>query len=232
MTEYSTAHAVREIAEELIPAHHSHLIEFGARIEYVWRDEAAKSKGKIVLGKARRISGLNAFLAREDRSVEGEGVQDFFVVEIAEDTWADLTPAQRRALVDHELSHCGVDWGEAGDLETRLVLRAHDCEEFCSVVRRHGLWKPDLAALVRFGAEAEQLELLPKVQASTEVQAMGLLDVLRRVGASADDAVAMSLLDRRLAAVSAGLDDDITDATWLTVVQALRAEAEAGVDAP
>ncbi len=61
---YSEAPEVREVAQELIQIHHSHLS--GQRIEYVFRSEPAKDKGKEVWGKARKIGGLNAFLADAD----------------------------------------------------------------------------------------------------------------------------------------------------------------------
>lgn len=220
MTDYSQADAVKAIAAELVPLHHRHLI--GHRVEFVWRDTAAKKAGKVVLGRARKISGLNAFLAREDQTLEGEGVPDFFVIEIAEDEWGDLREPQRVALVDHELSHCAVMPDEDGLL--KLSMAPHDCEEFCSVVERHGLWRPDVTAFVH-AARAVQLELIPggrrDIRDVPEAQVAALAEVLRGVDASADDALAMSLLDRRLAASVAGLDD-VADSTWTLVVQALR----------
>jgi hypothetical protein len=51
--------------------------------------------------------------------------------------WAQLTPPQRIALVDHELAHC--EQTDAG-----WTMAGHDVEEFRSIVGRWGLWTPDL----------------------------------------------------------------------------------------
>ncbi len=148
-TEYRPASAAAEIAADLIPRHHDDLI--GVRIEYVFRSKAAKSKGRVVLGRARKVGGLNAFLAAEDEPDEVAVDPDaFFVLEFAEDEWASLSHRQRVALVDHELSHCVVEYGDDG--ERKLGLVGHDLEEFEAIVYRHGLWKPDVTRFVRAGA--------------------------------------------------------------------------------
>lgn len=228
-TAYTDAAPVRLIASELVPTHHRDLISFGARIEFVWRDKASKKGGKTVLGKARRVSGLNAYLAREDQGIEGEDVPDFFVIEIAEDVWPALTPRQQTALVDHELSHCAIDH-ETG----KLVMRPHDCEEFCAVVERHGLWRQDVQEFVN-AAKGVQLDLIPggrhgDVRDRPEAQVAALVELLRRAGAKSEDAFAMGLLDRRIAAAAAGLED-VADSMWVTVVHALRATERAGEEA-
>lgn len=138
---YSPAPEVAAIAVGLIASHHTQLAD--APIVYVFRAKATQSKGHLVLGRARRVSGLNAFLVAlaagdvsEDEPEEGH---DFFVMEIAQDMWATASEQQKAALIDHELSHFGVD-PEKGT----FVIRGHDIEEFADVVARHGLWQPDL----------------------------------------------------------------------------------------
>ena len=106
-TTYRPAPAVQRIAEQLIHKHHTHLQD--AHIEYVYRDKASKSGGKTVWGKARKISGLNAYLAASNGASDIVYADDFFVIEIAEDVWGQLKPAQREALVDHELCHCTIE---------------------------------------------------------------------------------------------------------------------------
>lgn len=162
--EYKRAPEVEEIANELIAKHHTHLVN--ERIEYVFRSTVQKQGGKEIWGKARKISGLNAFLSRSLRDTEmtieaGDNVvafdpsEDYFVIEIAGDVWKFLKPEARVALVDHELTHCGVDWDDEG--KKRLVLYPHDLEEFAEVVRRHGLWRQDIKA---FFHVAQQLKLV------------------------------------------------------------------------
>lgn len=144
MTEYREAPVAATIARDLIAAHHEHLAD--ARIEFVFRDKANKSHGRIVLGTARKVGGLNAYLARAI-TTEPEDLEPgppFFLIELALDQWLELDDNGRRALVDHELCHClaAVD-DETGELV--LSTRGHDLEEFTEIVDRHGLWKADLA---------------------------------------------------------------------------------------
>lgn len=162
MTTYFAAPEAEKIAERLIAEHHAHLID--TRVEFVFRDKAAKSHGKTVLGKTRKVSGLNAFLARRTDDGEDTTGADFFVVEIAQDEWEEMPPSQRRALVDHELCHCTIDYDEDKNVFT-LGIRAHDVEEFTEIVERHGLWKDDLA---EFGKAAkEQLALDLEAETAT-----------------------------------------------------------------
>lgn len=140
MTDYRPAPAVERIAAELIPKHHPELE--GVRIDYVFRDPPATSKGKQVWGTARKITGLSANLAAPEQS-DGRDVDDLFVIEIAETVWVMLEPSQRIALVDHELSHCTIDVDEDSETFT-LKTVAHDFEEFRGVIERHGLWDGSL----------------------------------------------------------------------------------------
>lgn len=142
---YSSAPEVKKIAEDLIPKHHEHLEQ--VQIEYVFRSEAAKEAGKTILGKARKVGGLNAFLlANEREELDDEETVTFFVIEIARDAWSGLTKAQRTGLVDHELTHCRTKYNDEGDLT--LYVAPHDLEEFHAVVERHGLWQRDVEIFV------------------------------------------------------------------------------------
>ena len=146
-TSYSPAPEVEAIASQLIDDYHPDLI--GAPITYVFRTPAAMSGGREVWGKARKITGLNAYLAGGP-----EGADAFLVIEIALDVWEQLTPAKRHALVDHELSHCSWD-----PLEGCSTV-GHDVEEFAAVISRHGLWTTTLDTFVRAGQlrlEAEDI---------------------------------------------------------------------------
>jgi hypothetical protein len=143
--DYTPAPAVERVAGTLIRKNHPDLAD--ERIEYVFRSEAAKENGKVVWGKARKVSGLNAFLARGE--ADELDVEDFFVIEIAAPVWSVLDAKQREALVDHELTHCTHKTNDKGDVT--LALLAHDVEEFKSIIERHGLWRPDLEEFVKAG---------------------------------------------------------------------------------
>jgi hypothetical protein len=89
-----------------------------------------------VLGKARKIGGLNAWLSEKTD-------EPYFVIEVAYDLWLGMTTAQKRALVDHELSHCRIKYSKTTG-EPSLYIAPHDLEEFNAIVERHGLWRDDV----------------------------------------------------------------------------------------
>lgn len=156
MTDYARAPEVAEIAADLIEGVPDHEDLEHAEIICVWRDKPKKSAGKLVLASARKVSGIAAFLVRSNAGeTDTSANRPLFVIEVARSTWADLTPAQQRALVDHELCHLRVSWDD--DDQVVLSMRGHDLEEFVAIVRRHGMWREDVAV---FSAEvAEQLAM-------------------------------------------------------------------------
>jgi len=140
--EYQPAPEVEEVARDLIHDYHPHL--GSVRIIYVFASESLTEKGKVVWGRAKKVSGLNAWLASENKSRDAATPDEFFVIEIHRATWLQLDEKCKKALVDHELSHCDVD------IETsKLSLRPHDLEEFNSIVRRYGLWRADVEYFIR-----------------------------------------------------------------------------------
>jgi hypothetical protein len=162
VTTYTAAFDASRIGKQLIDEVHTHLVD--VRVEFVFRDKAAKSHGRTVLGRARKVTGLNAFMAREITSdVETMPGEEFFLIELSEEDWNEMGPAQRRALVDHELTHCVAEV-EGGEL--KLWIRGHDLEEFAEVVDRNGLWEDNLKTFAEsikeqlgfFGPEPEPVE--------------------------------------------------------------------------
>lgn len=148
--EYQPAPEVEDVARDLIYDYHSHLAS--VRIIYVFASESLTEKGKVVWGRAKKVSGLNAWLASEDKSRDAAAPDEFFVIEIHRGTWLLLDEKCKKALVDHELSHCDVD------IETnKLSLRPHDLEEFNSIVRRYGLWRPDVEFFIKAAKQQENL---------------------------------------------------------------------------
>lgn len=156
--EYQVADEVKKVAEPLIKNYHSHLN--GAEIVYLFqnkRDRATgaavipKSKGRPVLGMAKLVTGLNAFLVSGATRTDGDEIDPFFVLLITKPAWDRMKAKQREALVDHELCHMGVD-----DETGKPTLLPHDLEEFNAVVRRHGIWQEDVEA---FFKAAKQIPL-------------------------------------------------------------------------
>lgn len=155
MTQFATAPDVRRIAEHIIDTVPEHKRLKDVRVEYVFRDKAQKSKGRVVLGTAQKLTGLSAFLADDEQSAELADADPFFVVVIAYDVWERLDEKMRRALVDHELCHCTVEYDDEG--APKLATKGHDLEEFAQIIERHGLWSSNVA---QFGSVvAEQLAL-------------------------------------------------------------------------
>lgn len=136
-TEYSNAEEVAAIAARLIELYHPHLR--GARIEYVWVSKPPVQLGRPLAGRARKVTGLNAYLSTP--GCEGEP-EPFFVIEIAAPIWDAWPAAKRIALVNHELKHCGRN-EETG----AIYLVPHDFEDFHDIARWHGAWDEDLELL-------------------------------------------------------------------------------------
>lgn len=140
MANYTPAPDVREIAQRLIPLHHSHLLD--VRIEYLFTDKVAKRAKKEVWGTLRKVGSLAAYLAGDENAKEHGVTEEFFVMTITGPVWEELTDAQKEALVDHELCHGGVGHDKKGDVKLGII--PHDLEEFTSIVKRHGLWREDV----------------------------------------------------------------------------------------
>lgn len=152
------------IAADLIPKYHEHLRL--VRIEYVFAQGALKSKGKELLGRAKKKSGLDAFLAMQESQDEA---QPFFVIEISKPAWDLLDKKQKRALVGHELCHC------LWDVDKGIYMRTHDVEEFSEIIKRHGLWQPDVELFATIAAKhVKQMELpLPEESQAETAKASG-----------------------------------------------------------
>jgi len=118
---------ILSIAWDLINRHHDHLRE--ARIGFIFRDEAQQSKGRTVFVSVRKPPlWLEAF----DASFEYD-----FIIEIAENIYAELKGERREALIDYALCHCGM--GKNG-----WVIIAPDIEGYKGNVDRYGFWNSEL----------------------------------------------------------------------------------------
>lgn len=146
----------RDIAQDLIPEVHQHLRN--AKILYLFTTQKRKKCDRVRLGSAAKLSAMMRFLSSGMESVE-DGHDFIILFDVNE--WKELTEAQRRALVDHELCHCGVS-------ATGFRVRGHDIEEFRAVIERHGFWKED----VKYFAEAAHQIPLP-VESTVTIQANG-----------------------------------------------------------
>jgi hypothetical protein len=114
-------------------------------IAFVFRDEAPVSDGKVKAGMCVRIDDRNWTLHKQD-----------FLIEIAKDIWDQANPQFQRALMDHELGHCGIRYDDetgapAIDENTgriKTYCRQHDIEEFADVLQRHGDYHEGLRTFI------------------------------------------------------------------------------------
>lgn len=150
---------VLDLVQEVINEHHPHLKPFN--IAVIMKDKASMSRGKVIMGTAAKFpEKLKPLMEQEYH----------FLITLADDAWQGLNPAQKRALVDHELLHCEVD----GNLEP--TLRGHDFEVFAEEIERHGFWKSDLRVMA--SAVQGRLEL-----GDSYVGVVGTLRQLQDMGA-------------------------------------------------
>lgn len=136
------------MAREIIALHHDHLAH--AAIAWMWHstgnpEKPWASKGRVIFGKARKATAFES-------AINGEPLD--FVIELNWDIWGRLPPEKQRALIDHELSHCGFELDEDGAVN--YTMRPHDIEEFSGVLARHGAWTVDLEQMIEV---TRQLEL-------------------------------------------------------------------------
>ena len=158
--EYGPAESVEEIAKRLIPTYHPEIAS--ARIVYIFVDKASKKSGKLVPGKARRVSGALEYLLEQD-----------FIVEVALECWNEMGEKQRNALVDHLLESCtGIEDEQNGEM--KWAMREADVREFTSILNRHGAWTDELSGMVevaqRLNLEAKAQEVVDSIQ-QTQAQA-------------------------------------------------------------
>lgn len=137
MSEYTIADEVKIVAESLIRQYHQHLSR--AKITYLFRDQAWKTRdGMVILGRASKRSKIDKLLSRE---------QEDFIVIIGRDKWDKLNDEEKRALVDHELCHCGVIVSSSGEM--KWILRSHPIEEFPEILARYEFKRQELGNLIQ-----------------------------------------------------------------------------------
>lgn len=137
--------AAEQIAQELIPLHHRDISE--AKIAFLFTSAQMTKNGKRKWATVKRLTGPAQYLSGHDKKRNASGYD--FVMTISEKAWDELAPAQRVALVDHELCHIRREDGQ-------WKIGAHDLEEFACIIERHGLWQSDTREFVR---RVQQLNL-------------------------------------------------------------------------
>ena len=136
---------VIKMAKNLVEAHHPYLE--GATINIVYKEKAARSGGRLIVGKSSKVSPkVNATLASLDKG------PIHFIIVLAADVWETFRLSEQIALLDHQLTHCYM-------IDGAPKLRAHDIEEFFSIVERHGAWQHSIQEMDKAIESAKQAEL-------------------------------------------------------------------------
>lgn len=97
------------------------------------RDGEWKTHSKQVVAKIRKVTPYeNELYQSEENELDA-------VLTINQEAWAQMSVEQKTACLDHELCHICFDSEKDG-----IQIITHDVEEFAIVIKRHGLWHPDL----------------------------------------------------------------------------------------
>jgi hypothetical protein len=137
---YTEAPQVSALLSELVRRLYPHLVNAKLRCLFA---EKLGGRGRAKIARMSLVSGLWKTITGED-----------FVLIVNWELWKGMPLVKRLAVLDHELSHCGIDDHE------RYCLLEHDVEEFTAVVARWGAYREDVR---RFGEvlRQQQLELIP-----------------------------------------------------------------------
>lgn len=129
-TLYKAETDVVDLMKELVGQHHPDLALVVDEIAVVFRERAAQRGGRAVLGKSAKASPLIGVLGDTDYK---------FVLELAQDTWIELTSRQKKALMDHLLCACRAD---EVDGEYKYSLAPPDLSFYWDEFDRWGDWRP------------------------------------------------------------------------------------------
>lgn len=137
--------------EKYHPALNEAGVRVGARYAHAPRDEeSGEPKGPALKLHGYPCLATVKIVSHKDRVA---GLPDA-IIDVDGDRWDDLSDAQQRALIDHELTRLELALDEEGKPKLddchrpKLKMRQHDHEVgvFNDVVRRHGPAAPESAA--------------------------------------------------------------------------------------
>lgn len=150
MAEYKFHDEAENIANSIMERYHPELFNNKVKIAHLVKiklgEASVSPTGELIVKKKRGRKPSNrqgrkikmASTSKVSPKMLALAAEDFaFIIEYDPVIWANLTIEQQTALVDHELSHCGVD-------ADGYYIKHHDLEEFRAIVERHGFWMPDI----------------------------------------------------------------------------------------
>lgn len=134
---------------------HEHLVENKIDLAFLFRCEPKKVGGRQILGtvyEPKVQGGLRDVFEWMIRRLLGRMPR--FLVVLDDGYWQGCGARNREILVFHELSHCWHKTDRDGeprfDMDDNPIygLKAHDVEEFTSVVARYGQWNDEIKAFI------------------------------------------------------------------------------------
>jgi hypothetical protein len=125
--------AAHELLREVWPIHEARKLDRDS-ILILFRRDGKRSHGREQMGHTKRIPDTT----RDLLLFCGATSCPRFLIILSWPWWLQANDAERMALLDHELTHCGSD-GE---------IRHHELEEFAEVIERRGIWSEDIRSFV------------------------------------------------------------------------------------
>jgi hypothetical protein len=122
-----------------------------------WKDDwKADADGRVTLGCCKKGADLEKLLHNFD-----------FVICLNRDIWSSdmMNDEQKRAVLDHELSHAEVKRDQTNAIiknkDGRIAyrMRKHNLEEFREVVERNGCYKADVIDFVKTAMQSKNAPL-------------------------------------------------------------------------
>ena len=116
---------VLEMVREIVEEHEPQLAELSLAVLF-WKNSPQKGS-KLVLGQAKKVT----------KEYQALGFDHDFIIFISMPQFYNMNEQQQRALIHHELLHCGYD-----DEDEKAYIVPHDFEEFDKILKLYGFWWP------------------------------------------------------------------------------------------
>lgn len=116
---------VLDLVREIVEEHEPHLSELSLAVLF-WKESPQKGS-KLVLGQAKKVT----------KEYQALGFDHDFIIFISMPQFYNMNEQQQRALIHHELLHCGYD-----DEDEKAYIVPHDFEEFDKILKLYGFWWP------------------------------------------------------------------------------------------
>lgn len=115
--------SVYNIMVNLINEYHSDLRN--CKIKLLFYDKAKKRAGKLILATAEVVNSKYKYLTNID-----------FIISIYDKVWEQTADIEKKAILDHELTHCFVGEDKHGNPVYTII--PHDVEDFKVILDRYG----------------------------------------------------------------------------------------------